>query len=131
MFFFSPRNTLLALAAGGGRPLDEVVGGVAPAAVGEVGPVGWGRAAAGGSGGQKREVPHACALADGRAICEAHPEDLDPAVGARPRVVPVVAAVRAPPRHPAAASRRQLGLARLGRGCACRGRRSGGGGEED
>lgn len=117
MFFFSPRNTFLAIAAGGGRPLDEVVGGVAPAAVGEVGPVGGGSAAAGGSRGEEGEVPHARALADGRAIGEVHPEDLDPAVGARPRVVPVVAAVRAPPRHPGAtsASRRQLGFKRFAR----------------
>lgn len=44
------------------------------------------------------EVPHAGALPDG-PIGEAHPEELHPAVGASPRVVPVVAAVRAPPRH--------------------------------
>lgn len=119
MFFFSPRNTFLALAAGGGGALDEVVGGVAAAAVGEVGPVGGGRAAAGGSRGEERQVPHAGALADGGAVREAHPEDLDPAVRARPRVVPVVAAVRAPPRHPSAASasrrRRQLARVRAAR----------------
>lgn len=64
--------------------------------------MGGGRAAAAaGSGGEQGEVPHAGALADGGAIGESHPEDLDPAVGARPGVVPVVAAVRAPPRHPA------------------------------
>lgn len=57
-----------------------------------------GGGSAGGSG-EQGEVPHAGALADG-SIGEAHPEDLDPAVGARPGVVPVVAAVRAPPRHP-------------------------------
>lgn len=115
MFFFSPRNTLLALAAGGGRALDEVVGGVASAAVGEVGPVGGGGAAAGGSGGEEGEIPHAGALADGRAIGEAHPEDLDPAVGARPRVVPVVAAVRAPPRHRGARSRLRVSEEEIGR----------------
>lgn len=56
-------------------------------------------AAAAGGSPEQGEVPHAGALADG-SIGEAHPEDLDPAVGARPRVVAVVAAVRAPPRHP-------------------------------
>lgn len=94
--------TLLAVAGGGGGALDEVVGGVAVGGGGGgVGAVGGGGAAAGGSGGggEEGEVPHAGALADG-AIGEAHPEDLDTAVGARPRVVPVVAAVRAPPRHP-------------------------------
>lgn len=62
-----------------------------------MGDVGGGGAA--GGSGEQGEVAHAGALADG-SIGEAHPEDLDPAVGARPRVVPVVAAVRAPPRHP-------------------------------
>lgn len=91
--------TFLSLAAGGRRPLHEVVGSVAGGVGDAVGAVGRGGAAAGGSGGEEGEVPHTGALADGGAIGEAHPEDLDPAVGARPRVVPVVAAVRAPPRH--------------------------------
>lgn len=99
MLFFSPRNTFLALAVGGGGPLHEVVGGVSLGG-GVVGDVGGGGAAAGAGGsGEQGEVPHAGALADG-SVGEAHPEDLDPAVGARPGVVPVVAAVRAPPHHP-------------------------------
>ena len=76
-------------------------------------------AAAAGGSPEQGEVPHAGALADG-SIGEAHPEDLDPAVGARPRVVAVVAAVRAPPRHPRGRQRtrrcRNQAAARAGRG---------------
>lgn len=54
--------------------------------------------AAGARSGVVRQVPHAGALPD-CPIREPHPEYLHPAARARPRVVPVVAARRASPRH--------------------------------
>lgn len=44
------------------------------------------------------EITHTSALPDG-AIGQANAEELDPSVGARPRVVAIVAAMRAPPSH--------------------------------
>lgn len=44
------------------------------------------------------EIAHTSALPDG-AIGQANAEELDPSVGARPRVVAIVAAMRAPPSH--------------------------------
>jgi hypothetical protein len=44
------------------------------------------------------QIAHTGALPD-RPVSQPDPEKLDPAVRARPRVVPIVAAMRAPPSH--------------------------------
>ena len=46
------------------------------------------------------EITHAGTLSD-RPVGQSDPEELDPAVRARPRVVPIVAAMRASPGHAA------------------------------
>ena len=56
----------------------------------------WARPATGS--GVVGQVPHTGTLPE-RPVDQSDPEELDPPVRAGPRVVPIVAAVRATPRH--------------------------------
>lgn len=100
----NPEPTFLALAAARRRTLHEILRRVAigRGAIDALRAVCcWRRPSdATSRSGVVAQIPHASTLPD-RSIRETHPKQLHPAVGARPRVVSIVAAVGALPRHPA------------------------------